>query len=275
MVRTGVKTPNIENGLLFGSSLVTSRSSAAPATSPCASFSRPSITATATASSPMGPGSSACPAPGSTTPATAPWTRDPLSSTFRPRSWTRRWHRALLGRLHHVTLDVDNGAAWHGLHDRLKDGARRRRRHPGVLPRRARPVRPDLPGAPPPRPGDHRSRVVLEKPLGTGPRERQPINEAVGPVFDEPQIFRIDHYLGKESVQNLLVTRFANAFLEPMWNSHWVDHVQITASETLGAGTAAATTTAPARCATWCRTTCCSCSASSRWSRPTATRDRP
>ena len=55
--------------------------------------------------------------------------------------------------------------------------------------------------------------------------------------FDERQIFRIDHYLGKESVQNLLVTRFANTLLEPLWNSSWIDHVQITAAESLGVGT--------------------------------------
>jgi glucose-6-phosphate 1-dehydrogenase len=63
------------------------------------------------------------------------------------------------------------------------------------------------------------------------------INDAVGSVFNESQIFRIDHYLGKESVQNLLVTRFANTFLEPLWNSSWIDHVQITVSESLGVGT--------------------------------------
>ena len=62
------------------------------------------------------------------------------------------------------------------------------------------------------------------------------INDAVGAVFEEHQIFRIDHYLGKESVQNLLVTRFANTFLEPLWNANCIDHVQITASESLGVG---------------------------------------
>ena len=80
------------------------------------------------------------------------------------------------------------------------------------------------------------SRVVLEKPLGSDLASARPVNDAVGRVFAEPQIFRIDHYLGKESVQNLLVTRFANTFLEPLWNSRWIDHVQITAAETLGVG---------------------------------------
>ncbi|MEU6740010.1 glucose-6-phosphate dehydrogenase [Streptosporangium sandarakinum] len=78
------------------------------------------------------------------------------------------------------------------------------------------------------------SRVVLEKPLGRDLASAQRINDEVGAIFDERQIYRIDHYLGKETVQNLLVLRFANAFLEPIWNSLWIDHVQITAAETVG-----------------------------------------
>ena len=84
---------------------------------------------------------------------------------------------------------------------------------------------------------DRSSRVVLEKPIGRDLASACAINDAVGAVFAESQIFRIDHYLGKESVQNLLVTRFANTFLEPLWNSSWIDHVQITVAESLGVGT--------------------------------------
>jgi glucose-6-phosphate 1-dehydrogenase len=84
---------------------------------------------------------------------------------------------------------------------------------------------------------DASSRVVLEKPIGHDLASACAINDAVGAVFEESQIFRIDHYLGKESVQNLLVTRFANTFLEPLWNSSWIDHVQITVAESLGVGT--------------------------------------
>ncbi|WP_017604129.1 glucose-6-phosphate dehydrogenase [Nocardiopsis alkaliphila] len=80
------------------------------------------------------------------------------------------------------------------------------------------------------------SRVVMEKPLGRDLASAQAVNEEVGAVFDESRIYRIDHYLGKETVQNLLVLRFANVFLEPLWNSRWIDHVQITASETVGVG---------------------------------------
>src|SRR6476646_567246 len=81
------------------------------------------------------------------------------------------------------------------------------------------------------------SRVVVEKPIGHDLASARASNDAVGPVGEEGQIFRIDHYLGKESVQNLLVTRFANTLLEPLWNSSWIDHVQITVAESLGVGT--------------------------------------
>jgi len=81
-----------------------------------------------------------------------------------------------------------------------------------------------------------KSRVVLEKPIGRDLDSANRINDAVGQVFDETQTFRIDHYLGKETVQNLLVLRFGNALFEPLWNSAHIDHVQITVAETLGVG---------------------------------------
>jgi glucose-6-phosphate 1-dehydrogenase len=81
---------------------------------------------------------------------------------------------------------------------------------------------------------DERSRLVLEKPLGSDLRSAQLISNQVAAVFDERQVFRIDHYLGKETVQNLLVLRFANTVLGPVWDYRSVDHVQITVSEQLG-----------------------------------------
>ncbi len=80
------------------------------------------------------------------------------------------------------------------------------------------------------------TRLVLEKPLGRDLASSQAINAAVGQVFDESQIFRIDHYLGKEAVQNLMALRFANALFEPLWNRTFIDHVQITVAETVGVG---------------------------------------
>ena len=78
------------------------------------------------------------------------------------------------------------------------------------------------------------SRIGLEKPLGTSLDTSAMINTAVASAFSEDRIFRIDHYLGKETVQNLLALRFANVLFEPLWNSSHIDHVQITVAETVG-----------------------------------------
>ena len=77
-------------------------------------------------------------------------------------------------------------------------------------------------------------RIGLEKPLGTDLGTSQEINDAVASAFPEERIFRIDHYLGKETVQNLLALRFANIMFEPLWNAAHIDHVQITVAETVG-----------------------------------------
>jgi glucose-6-phosphate 1-dehydrogenase len=77
-------------------------------------------------------------------------------------------------------------------------------------------------------------RMALEKPLGTDLESSREINDAVAAAFPEDRTFRIDHYLGKETVQNLLALRFANAMFEPLWNSAHIDHVQITVAETVG-----------------------------------------
>jgi len=80
------------------------------------------------------------------------------------------------------------------------------------------------------------SRIVVEKPFGRDLQSAQALNATLAQHFDETQIYRIDHYLGKETVQNLMAVRFGNVLFEPLWNNHYVDHIQITVAETVGVG---------------------------------------
>ncbi|MEZ5448603.1 MAG: glucose-6-phosphate dehydrogenase [Thiolinea sp.] len=82
----------------------------------------------------------------------------------------------------------------------------------------------------------NQARLVVEKPLGHDLDSARQLNREIGAVFDESCVYRIDHYLGKETVQNLMALRFANALFEPIWNANCIDHVQITAAESLGVG---------------------------------------
>jgi glucose-6-phosphate 1-dehydrogenase len=80
----------------------------------------------------------------------------------------------------------------------------------------------------------HWRRIIIEKPFGTDLTSARSLNRALTRLMDEEQVYRIDHYLGKETVQNILVFRFGNGIFEPIWNRRYVDHVQITVAETLG-----------------------------------------
>jgi glucose-6-phosphate 1-dehydrogenase len=137
-----------------------------------------------------------------------------------------------LARLDHVTADAQGAEGWDALAALLEGSADKVRvfylaTHPDLFgPICQRLERAGLATA--------RSRVVLEKPIGRDLASARRINDEVGAVFAEGQIFRIDHYLGKETVQNLLALRFANALFEPLWNSGGIDHVQITVAESLG-----------------------------------------
>ena len=93
-------------------------------------------------------------------------------------------------------------------------------------------------------------RVIIEKPFGTSLAEARELNARVLSVFDESQVFRIDHYLGKETVQNMLAFRFANGMFEPLWNRNYIDSVQITAAEDIGIGSRAGYYDPRVRCAT-------------------------
>jgi glucose-6-phosphate 1-dehydrogenase len=138
-----------------------------------------------------------------------------------------------LQRLYHVSLDVIAETDWSALTAVLGDPERIRVFYLACAPRLFGPIsaRAAANGL-----VDATSRVVLEKPIGHDLASARAINDEVGAVFTEEQIFRIDHYLGKETVQNLLVLRFANALLEPLWNAGHIDHVQISVAESIGTG---------------------------------------
>ncbi|MEO8714236.1 MAG: glucose-6-phosphate dehydrogenase [Acetobacteraceae bacterium] len=139
--------------------------------------------------------------------------------------------RRFLARLGYAQLDaVRPGGGWSALAERL-DPARIRVFYLALAPRLYGPICRNIgaEGLVTPL-----SRVVLEKPIGHDLDSARAINDEVGHVFEESRIFRIDHYLGKETVQNLLALRFANSIFERLWNSDVIDHVQITVAETVG-----------------------------------------
>ena len=84
---------------------------------------------------------------------------------------------------------------------------------------------------------DEQCRIVVENPLARDLKSAKDLNRVLAQHFDETQIYRIDHYLGKETVQNLMAVRFGNMLFEPLWNSQYVDHIQITVAEEVGVGT--------------------------------------
>jgi glucose-6-phosphate 1-dehydrogenase len=137
-----------------------------------------------------------------------------------------------LARLGFVAADVGQAEGWSQLRDRLGDEPDRVRVFYLA-------TAPELFGPTCARLGESglataHSRVVVEKPIGKSLASAHEVNEAIGKVFPEDRVYRIDHYLGKETVQNLMALRFANALFEPLWNGEHVDHVQITVSETVG-----------------------------------------
>ena len=144
-----------------------------------------------------------------------------------------------LERLHYLTIDVKTDDGWESLKKLLEESPADRIRAfylavgPGLFGTISEML--DRFGL-----ITDRSRLVIEKPLGRDLSSAKKLNDEVGGHFREDQIFRIDHYLGKETVQNLLALRFANALFEPLWNSAHIDHVQITVAETVGVGSRAA-----------------------------------
>ena len=108
---------------------------------------------------------------------------------------------------------------------------------------------------------------MIEKPFGHSLDSARALNAHILRTLNEDQIFRIDHFLGKDTVQSIMAFRFANGLFEPIWNRDRIDHVQITAAETVGVEERGSSTRRPARCATWSRTTCSHCFRWWPWSR--------
>lgn len=142
--------------------------------------------------------------------------------------------KAFMKRLSYVAVDVTDDAGWQELKAKLDLHAERVRAFYLA-------VAPSLFGQICEYIGNtglitEKTRVVIEKPIGKDLESAKKLNDAIGKVFREEQIFRIDHYLGKETVQNLMALRFANALFEPIWNAAHIDHVQITVAESIGVG---------------------------------------
>ena len=138
-----------------------------------------------------------------------------------------------IDRLDYIAVDATSEAGWADLKAALGPEERTRAYYMATGPDLFGPIAKRLGEAGLATP---RSRIIVEKPIGKDGVSADAINDAIGAVFMEKNIFRIDHYLGKESVQNLMALRFANALFEPLWNSAHIDHVQITVAETLGVG---------------------------------------
>src|SRR3984893_4298619 len=134
--------------------------------------------------------------------------------------------------IHYVRLDIDSEAGWDLLGNEFdEDPSRVRAFYLAPAPERFVPIAKRLAAHSLATPA---SRIIVEKPIGKDGVSAASINDAIGAVFPEKRIFRIDHYLGKETVQNLMALRFANALFEPLWNSAHIDHVEITVAESIG-----------------------------------------
>ncbi len=140
--------------------------------------------------------------------------------------------KSFLEMVDYVVLDVDSDLGWDFLESEFdRDPSRVRAFYLATGPDHFGPIAQKLAAHSLVTPA---SRIIVEKPIGKDSASAAFINDAIGAVFPEERIFRIDHYLGKETVQNLMALRFANALFEPLWNSAHVDHVEITVAESIG-----------------------------------------
>ena len=157
---------------------------------------------------------------------------DALKEHLKPAEFDEAEVKTFCDRLFYVAVDAKSDQGWDKLKELLDEGKERVRAFylavaPAIFGDISEKIR------------DHKlitkqTRIVVEKPIGRDLASANELNNTIGKVFREEQIFRIDHYLGKETVQNLMALRFANALYEPLWNSAHIDHVQITVAESVG-----------------------------------------
>ncbi len=155
-----------------------------------------------------------------------------LKQFLKPADFDKEQVEKFCSRLHYVSVDATSDKGWDKLKALLDEGKDRVRAFYLA-------VSPSIFGSISEQIRDHKlitkqTRIVVEKPIGRDLASAEDLNDTIGKVFKEEQIFRIDHYLGKETVQNLMALRFANALYEPLWNSAHIDHVQITVAESVG-----------------------------------------
>ena len=154
-----------------------------------------------------------------------------LKEHLPPGFYSEGIAQRFLPRLHYVSLDINDEAGFAALAKRVGDPCDGVAIFLSTAPSLFKPTIDGLAAAGLACPT---VRMALEKPLGTDLESSREINDAVAAHFPEDRTFRIDHYLGKETVQNLLALRFANSMFEPLWNRSHIDHVQITVAETIG-----------------------------------------
>jgi glucose-6-phosphate 1-dehydrogenase len=165
--------------------------------------------------------------------------RDAASKSGDTRDFTESGWRKFESLLHYFVGDINDGQFAARLRERLDEMQRA-----GSSPNRlfyvstpasvAGPIIEGLATAGLNRSEKGWTRIILEKPFGHDLKSAQDLNEVIHKVFDERDVYRIDHYLGKETVQNILVFRFGNSLFEPVWNRNYIDYVEITAAETVG-----------------------------------------
>jgi len=157
---------------------------------------------------------------------------DALKEHLKPGEYDDAQVKTFTDRLFYVPVDAKSDSGWDQLKALLDEGKDRVRAFylavaPAIFGDISEKIR------------DHKlitkmTRIVVEKPIGRDLASALELNDTIGKVFKEEQIFRIDHYLGKETVQNLMALRFANTLYEPLWNSSYIDHIQITVAESVG-----------------------------------------